>query len=154
MLSAPVNIKEQLWPNSLHDPILIHPVFIKYGPRCGINFLGIYRVTKLDTAVCLATTVLINIKWICALNLNPLVHSKGCCSECATLFQRSITPWCLDLESKVIPFLESSWNKVSKTVQDFDNWTKIDGVMGKKLRVGQFQNLHFTCKAISQNCHF
>ena len=40
------------------------------------------------------------------------------------------------------PFLNSPCNTDSKNVQDFDDWTKIDGVMGKKLKVGQFQNLH------------
>ena len=48
--------------------------------------------------------------------------------------------WCIVIESKVIPFLESNWSKVSKNVQDFENWTKIGGVIAKKLGVGQLQN--------------
>ena len=38
--------------------------------------------------------------------------------------------------------MNSPWNADSKTDQDFDDWSKIDGVIGKKLKVGQFQNLH------------
>ena len=38
--------------------------------------------------------------------------------------------------------MNSPWNTDSKTDQDFDDWSKIDGVIGKKLKVGQFQNLH------------
>ena len=56
------------------------------------------------------------------------------------------------LGSSFIPFLNSPWNTDSKTDQDFDDWTKNDGVMVKNLKVGHFQNLHFTYKAYSQNC--
>ena len=40
------------------------------------------------------------------------------------------------------PFLNSPCNTDSKNVQDFDDWIKIDEVIGKKLKVGLFQNLH------------
>ena len=38
--------------------------------------------------------------------------------------------------------MKSTWNTDSKTDQDFNDWTKINGVMDKKLEVGQFLNLH------------
>ena len=44
------------------------------------------------------------------------------------------------LESEVIPFLDCSWSKVSKNVQDFDNWIKIGWVIDPKPRTGQLQN--------------
>ena len=49
---------------------------------------------------------------------------------------------CLGLESKVIPFLDCSWSKDSKNVQDFEDWTKIKRVTAQKPRMGQFQKWH------------